>query len=62
MGPRKMDGNLAENWRKWKQRLNPYAKASGDDGKDEAILCTAIFRHTKGKEALEVYNTLTFFT
>ncbi|CAB4015900.1 Hypothetical predicted protein [Paramuricea clavata] len=35
MGPLKMDGNVAENWRKWRQRWNLYAKASGADGKDE---------------------------
>ena len=26
MGPLKMDGNLAENWRKWKQRWSLYAR------------------------------------
>lgn len=59
MGPLKMDGNLAENLRKWKQRLNLYAKANGGDSKDEPIQC-ALFVHTKGEEALEVYDTLTF--
>ena len=27
MGPLKMDGNLAENWRKWKQRWSLYARS-----------------------------------
>ena len=59
MGPLKMDGNVAENWRKWRQRWNLYAKASGDDEKDEEIQC-AIFLHTIGDEALEIYDTFTF--
>ena len=59
MGPLKMDGNLAENLRKWKQRWSLYAKASGAEEKDEATQC-AIFLHTIGEEALEVYDTFTF--
>ena len=31
MGPLNMGGNVAENWRKWKQRWNLYVKASGVD-------------------------------
>ena len=58
-GPLKMEGNLAENWRKCKQRWNLYAKASGAAEKDEAIQC-AIFLHTIGQEAVEVYDTFTF--
>ncbi|CAB4014143.1 Hypothetical predicted protein, partial [Paramuricea clavata] len=59
MGPLKMDGNVAENWRKWRQRWNLYAKASGANEKDEEIQC-AIFLHTIGEEALEIYDTFTF--
>ncbi|CAB3985329.1 Hypothetical predicted protein [Paramuricea clavata] len=59
MGPLKMDGNVAENWRKWRQRWNLYAKASGAERKDEEIQC-AIFLHTIGEEALEIYDTFTF--
>ena len=59
MGPLNMGGNVAENWRKWKQRWNLYAKASGASEKDEATQC-AIFLHTIGDEALEVYDTFTF--
>ena len=36
MGPLNMGGNAAENWGKWKQRWNLYAKASGASEKDEA--------------------------
>jgi HD superfamily phosphohydrolase YqeK len=59
MGPLKMDGNVAENWRKWRQRWNLYAIASGADEKDEEIQC-AIFLHTIGEEALEIYDTFNF--
>ena len=50
MGPLNMGGNVAENWRKWKQRWNLYVKASGANEKDEATQC-AIFLHTIGDEA-----------
>ena len=58
MGPLNMGGNVAENWRKWKQRWNLYAKASGASEKDEATQC-AILLHTIEDEALEVYDTFT---
>ena len=56
MGPLKLEGNIAENWRKWKLRWSLYAKASGTDKQEEATQC-AIFLHTIGEEALEVYDT-----
>lgn len=59
IGPLRMDGNVAENWRKWKQRWVLYAKASGVDSKDEETQC-AVLLHTIGEEALEVYDTFTF--
>ena len=59
IGSLRMEGNIAENWRKWKQRWTLYAKASGADAKDEETQC-AVFLHTIGEEALEVYDTFTF--
>ena len=59
IGPLRLDGNIAENWRKWKQRWVLYAKASGVDSKDEETQCP-VFLHKIGKEALEVYDTFTF--
>ena len=58
IGPLKLDGNTAENWRKWKLRWSLYPKASGAD-KQEETQCV-IFLHTIGEEALEVYETFTF--
>ena len=57
--PLRLDGNIVENWRKWKQRWVLYAKASGVDSKDEETQCT-VFLHTMGEEVLEVYDTFTF--
>ena len=44
--------------RKCNQRWNIYAKASGADSKEEATKC-AIFLHTIGEDALEVYDIFT---
>ena len=57
--PLRLDGNIVENWRKWKERWVLHAKASGVDSKDEETQCT-VFLHTMGEEVLEVYDTFTF--
>ena len=57
--PLSLQGNVAENWRRWIQRWKLYVVASGADKKTEAIQC-AIFLHTIGQDAIEVYNTFTF--
>ena len=49
-------GNLAENWRRFKQQFEIYEIASGlarNDGKVRAMTLL----HVAGSEALEVYNT-----
>ena len=51
-----LDGNIAENWRRWKQRFNIFSLASGLSGKDAKVQA-ASFLHVAGSEALEVYNT-----
>ena len=51
-------GNIAEKWRRWKQAWTLYAKASGAVTKPEDVQC-AIFLHVIGKDAIEVYNTMT---
>jgi len=58
MGLLKLDDNTAENWRKWKLRWSLYGKASGADKQKEETQC-AIFLHTIGEEALEVYKMFT---
>ena len=34
-GPLNLQGNLSENWRKWKQRFELFSSASGLSEKDE---------------------------
>ena len=56
---RQLDGNIADNWRRWKQRYEIFALASGLSGKEPKIQA-ATFLHVAGTEALEVYNTFTW--
>lgn len=54
--PMVFEGNIKENWLKWKQSFTLYLKATGLDKKDEerkvAVLLCVI-----GDEAVEKYNT-----
>ena len=54
--PLSLQGNLSENWRKWKQRFELYLIASGISDKDDVIQGATLL-HIAGKEALELYNT-----
>ncbi|XP_065645365.1 uncharacterized protein LOC136075856 [Hydra vulgaris] len=54
-----LNGNVSENWQKWKQRWNLYKIASGVNDKNEDIQC-AIFLHMIGEDALRVYDTFIF--
>lgn len=58
-GPLNLQGNLAENWRKWKQRFQLFSSASGLSEKDEKVQ-SATLLHVAGEEALEIYNTFTW--
>ena len=51
-----LEGNVADNWRKWKQRFQLYMEASGSMKKPEKQR-VAIFLHLIGDDALEIYNT-----
>ena len=57
--PLSFEGNVRENWRRWKQEFELYLVATESDGKSEkvksSILLTCI-----GKRAREIYNTFTF--
>ena len=59
--PLSFEGNVQENWRRWKQEFELYLAATESDGKSEkvksSILLTCI-----GKRAREIYNTFTFQT
>lgn len=54
-----LEGNLAENWRKWLQSIDLFFFTSGISGKDEKVQCTA-FLHVAGEDARTVYNTFEF--
>lgn len=51
-----LQGNVAENWRKWKQRFELFVAASGLSEKDEKVQAATLL-HVAGPEALEIYNT-----
>ena len=57
--PLNLEGNLSENWRKWKQRFELYLVASGTSDKEEKTKAATLL-HVVGTEALEVYNTFTW--
>ena len=54
-----LDGNIADNWRRWKQRFKIFSFASGLSGKAVGVQA-ATFLHVAGPEALEVYNTFSW--
>ena len=54
-----LTGNIAENWKRFKQRFELYNVASGmslKDGKSQ----TSMLLHIIGDEALGIYNTFVF--
>jgi hypothetical protein len=55
----KMNENLSDNWRRWKQRFLLYIKAIGGDQKDGPTKA-AILLHCIGDEALDVFNNFVF--
>ena len=52
-------GNLAENWRQWRQQFEVFSLASGLSEKSEAVW-SATLLHVAGPKALEVYNAFTW--
>jgi hypothetical protein len=52
-------GNLAENWKRFRQKFDVYMAATGGDQKEDRVK-TSILLHVIGEEAVEVYNTFTW--
>ena len=52
-------GNLAENWRQWRQRFDIFSLATGLSEKSDKVQ-SATLLHVAGPTALEVYNTFTW--
>ena len=59
--PLVFEGNLAEQWKKWKQELNFYLIATEKSDKSDAIKSNILLTCI-GKKGREVYNTFTFAT
>lgn len=54
-----LTGNVAENWRKFKQRFQVYLSAIGADDESDKTQAS-VFLHVVGDDALEVYNNFQF--
>lgn len=54
--PMQLTGNLADNWKRFKQRFNIYLAASGAGGDDDKLKAS-IFLHVIGEDALDIYNS-----
>ncbi|PIK56894.1 hypothetical protein BSL78_06220 [Apostichopus japonicus] len=54
-------GNVAKNWKRFKQRFMVYLEASDGLSKTDSTQ-TSIFLHIIGEEGLAIYNTLSYDT
>jgi len=54
-----LEGNIAENWKQWKQRFEIFSLASSLSGEDMKVQAATLL-HVAGPEALEVYNTFSW--
>ena len=54
-----LEGNLAENWRRWRQRFELYGKCIDLESKTKQTQ-VAILLHTLGPDCLDIYNTFTY--
>jgi hypothetical protein len=57
--PLVFEGNISEQWDRWKQQFELYITATESDAKSDYIK-TSLFLTCIGKEGLEIYNTFTF--
>lgn len=59
--PLQLDGNIAENWKKFSQKIDNFMIAAGFSTKpDDKKL--AVFLNLIGDDALDLYNTFDFGT
>ncbi len=54
-----LTGNIADNWKKFKQRFQIYLEASGASEKEDKTKA-CLFLHVIGEDALDVYNNFDF--
>lgn len=57
--PLQLDGNIADNWRKFSQKIDLFLVAAGISTKPEEKK-VAVFLNLIGDDALELYNTFKF--
>lgn len=57
--PLRLERNIADNWKKWKQKFRLYMTATGIEGKSQKVQSSTLL-HVIGDEALEIYNTFEF--
>jgi hypothetical protein len=57
--PLRLDGNLAENWRRWKQRFELFMTVT-EASKKWGKIQSSMLLHLIGADALEVFNTFEF--
>ena len=53
------DGNVAEQWKMWRQELELYLTETESDEKDDKVK-TSILLTCIGETGREIYNTFTF--
>ena len=53
------DGNIAENFKKWRREIEIYIEASGSSEKSEKNK-TAIILHCAGPKVIEIYDQFTW--
>ena len=54
-----LEGNLVENWKRWKKDFNFYLAATEYDSKADKVK-SSLLLHCIGDTAREIYDTLTF--
>lgn len=57
--PLKLEGNIAKNWARWKQRFQLYLEVSELDQKEEKLKCSVLL-HMTGDDGLELYDTFKY--
>ena len=55
------EGNLSENWERWKKEFKFYLTATESDGKGDDVKTSRLLT-TIGEKARDVYYTFTFAT
>ena len=57
--PLSLDGNVSENWRRFKQKFEIFVTASGFEKKTKPERCCMLL-NLAGEQAIDVYNTFTY--